>query len=57
MTAKDVIRLAEENKVQFVDLKFIDFPGIWQHFSVPVDELNEGMFEDGVGFDGSSIRG
>ena len=57
MTSKDVIRLAEENNVQFVDLKFIDFPGIWQHFGVPIDELNEEMFEDGLGFDGSSIRG
>ncbi len=57
MTSKDVIRLAEENNVQFVDLKFIDLPGIWQHFGVPIDELNEEMFEDGLGFDGSSIRG
>lgn len=57
MTPKDVIRLAEENNVQFVDLKFIDFPGIWQHFAVPIDELKEDIFEDGLGFDGSSIRG
>jgi glutamine synthetase len=40
-----------------VDIRFMDFPGMWQHFSVPVGELNEGSFEDGFGFDGSSIRG
>jgi glutamine synthetase len=40
-----------------VDLRFMDFPGLWQHFSVPASELDEGSFEDGFGFDGSSIRG
>jgi glutamine synthetase len=40
-----------------VDMKFMDFPGLWQHFSIPVDELTENIFEDGLGFDGSSIRG
>jgi len=39
-----------------VDFKFMDFPGLWQHFSVPVDELTESVFDDGLGFDGSSIR-
>ncbi len=57
MTAKDVIKLAQENKAQMVDLKFLDLPGIWQHFSVPIDELKEDVFEEGFGFDGSSIRG
>ncbi len=57
MTPKDVITFAKENNVVMVDFKFIDFPGIWQHFSVPIEELEEGTFEDGVGFDGSSIRG
>src|SRR5207253_3297177 len=40
-----------------VDLRFIDLPGLWQHFSIPVSELREDIFEDGLGFDGSSIRG
>ncbi|MFN3653261.1 MAG: type I glutamate--ammonia ligase [Armatimonadota bacterium] len=40
-----------------VDYRFIDLPGVWQHFSVPVSELSEDTFEDGLGFDGSSIRG
>jgi glutamine synthetase len=49
--------MAKEEGVKIVDLRFMDFPGLWQHFSVPVSELNEGSFEDGYGFDGSSIRG
>ena len=40
-----------------VDLRFTDMPGTWQHFSIPVRELDEELFEDGIGFDGSSIRG
>jgi len=57
MTPKDVMTMAQENNVVMVDLKFIDFPGIWQHFSVPISELEESTFEEGLGFDGSSIRG
>ena len=57
MTPKDVLEMAQENNVVMVDLKFIDFPGIWQHFSVPISELKEESFEEGFGFDGSSIRG
>src|SRR5437870_4605852 len=57
MTAKDVLKLAKEKGAKIVDLRFIDLPGLWQHFSIPVSELSEGIFEDGLGFDGSSIRG
>src|SRR5499426_3187352 len=57
MTLKDVFKLAKERGAKIVDLRFIDLPGLWQHFSIPVSELNEGIFEDGLGFDGSSIRG
>ena len=57
MTPKDVLKFAEEHKVVMVDFKFIDFPGVWQHFSVPIEQLKEETFEEGVGFDGSSIRG
>ena len=57
MTPKDVLKLAKEKGVKIVDLRFIDLPGLWQHFSIPVSELSEGIFEDGLGFDGSSIRG
>jgi len=57
MTPKDVLDMAKENGAKVVDLRFMDFPGLWQHFSVPIRELEESSFEDGFGFDGSSIRG
>ncbi len=57
MTPKDVLDMAKENGVKIVDLRFMDFPGLWQHFSVPIRELEASSFEDGFGFDGSSIRG
>jgi glutamine synthetase len=56
-SAADVLAFARESGAQIVDLKFVDLPGIWQHFSFTVDELNEDLFSDGIGFDGSSIRG
>jgi len=57
MTPKDVLAMAKEKGARVVDLRFMDFPGIWQHFTVPLCELTESSFEDGFGFDGSSIRG
>jgi glutamine synthetase len=57
MTPSEVLALCEEKDVRVVDLRFMDFPGLWQHFSVPVSVLTEDSFEDGFGFDGSSIRG
>src|SRR6266849_3270116 len=57
MTPKDVIKLAREKGAKIVDLRFIDVPGLWQHFSIPVAELTEELFAEGIGFDGSSIRG
>jgi glutamine synthetase len=57
MTPKDVLKFIEEKKISYVDLKFLDFVGTWQHFTVPVHELKEEVFEEGLGFDGSSIRG
>jgi glutamine synthetase len=57
MTPQEVLSMVKENNVKMVDLRFMDFPGLWQHFSVPVSELDESNFEDGYGFDGSSIRG
>jgi glutamine synthetase len=56
-TAKDAIKLAKEQKAVAVDFKFLDFLGIWQHFSTPTSELEEAIFDEGLGFDGSSIRG
>ncbi|MDX2453941.1 type I glutamate--ammonia ligase [Desulfosarcina sp.] len=57
MTPEQVLAMAKEKGAKVVDIRFMDFPGMWQHFSVPIGELNEGSFEDGFGFDGSSIRG
>lgn len=57
MKPKDVLAFAKENKVEIVDLKFVDVPGLWQHFSISTNELNDDLFEHGIGFDGSSIRG
>src|SRR5216110_49209 len=53
----DVVRKAKEAGVQVVDLRFTDLPGTWQHFSIPLKELSEELFAEGIGFDGSSIRG
>ena len=56
-TPDDVRKLAKETGVKIVDLRFVDLPGVWQHFSLPVQDLNDDLFSDGIGFDGSSIRG
>jgi glutamine synthetase len=59
MTLKpaDVLRLARDKGARMVDLKFTDLLGSWQHFSVPLAAFEESVFEEGIGFDGSSIRG
>ncbi len=57
MNPADVVRMAQEKGVRMVDFKFTDVPGTWQHFSVPVRVLDESLFREGIGFDGSSIRG
>jgi glutamine synthetase len=56
-TPKSVIDNAKKQGAKMVDAKFVDTFGTWQHFSVPIAELTEEVFEDGFGFDGSSIRG
>lgn len=56
-TPQDVLALCRERGVKAVDLRFMDFPGLWQHFTIPVNKLDEEVFDDGLGFDGSSIRG
>ena len=57
MQPKEVVQFAQENGAVMVDFKFMDFVGIWQHFTVPISEFGEDTFDEGVGFDGSSIRG
>ncbi len=56
-TPKDALDLARKSEAYMVDLRFIDLPGTWQHTSVPAARLEEDSFEEGFGFDGSSIRG
>ena len=55
--ANKVLSYIKDKKIKFIDLKFMDFPGQWQHFTVPVSQFTKDSFEDGFGFDGSSIRG
>jgi len=57
MTPNDFFEYAKQNYAKMVDLKFTDLLGTWQHCSFPIDTWDEGTFEEGVGFDGSSIRG
>jgi glutamine synthetase len=56
-TPDDVLKLGRQNGALFVDVRFSDLPGLMQHFSMPFEELSEESFEEGFGFDGSSIRG
>ena len=57
MTPKEVLAFCREKDVRAVDLRFGDFLGAWQHTTIPVAQLTEDLFESGLGFDGSSIRG
>ncbi|MCC6188342.1 MAG: type I glutamate--ammonia ligase [Anaerolineales bacterium] len=56
-SAKDAIEFARQAGLKIVDFKFVDLPGTWQHFSATIEVLTEGVFSEGIGFDGSSIRG
>src|SRR5467141_1137755 len=56
-TPKSVLEMAKKQGAKMVDIKFVDTFGTWQHFSLPISELNEEAFSEGLGFDGSSIRG
>ena len=56
-TPANVLELIKKHDIKVVDLKFTDIPGTWQHFTIPISELDGGIWEEGTGFDGSSIRG
>ena len=56
-TTEDVLKTIKDEKVQMIDLRFTDLPGVWQHFSVPPSAVNSNTLDEGIGFDGSSIRG
>jgi glutamine synthetase len=57
MTPKEFFEFAKKKNAKMVDLKFVDLLGTWQHCSYPIDTWDEDTFKDGLGFDGSSIRG
>ncbi|MCU1595416.1 MAG: glutamine synthetase, type, partial [Frankiales bacterium] len=56
-TASEVLSYIKKEDVEMVDVRFCDLPGVMQHFTVPVSSFDESVFTDGLGFDGSSIRG
>ncbi|MEB3219421.1 MAG: type I glutamate--ammonia ligase [Nostocales cyanobacterium 94392] len=56
-TPQEVLKMIQDQKIQMIDLKFIDMPGIWQHLTVFQNQIDESSFTEGVPFDGSSIRG
>src|SRR6202045_5428146 len=56
-TPSDVSKIIKDNDVKLIDFKFTDLPGTWQHFTSTLTEYSEDIFTDGIGFDGSSIRG
>ena len=57
MNPRELLQFVSDEGIKMVDLRFVDLPGLWQHFSISANEVEEEMFEEGVGFDGSSIRG
>jgi glutamine synthetase len=57
MTPKEAVAYVRENEAKIVDIRFTDLFGMWHHFSLPAQDFTENVFEDGLGFDGSSLRG
>ena len=55
-SADDIIKVIKDEKVEYVDIRFCDLPGVVQHFSIPASTFDESVFEDGLAFDGSSVR-
>ncbi|MFI5385865.1 MAG: glutamine synthetase beta-grasp domain-containing protein [Fimbriimonadales bacterium] len=57
MNPRDAVQFVKDNDTQIVDIRFTDLLGTWQHFSIPASQFREDIFDDGLPFDGSSIRG
>ncbi|MEZ6140165.1 MAG: type I glutamate--ammonia ligase [Zavarzinella sp.] len=57
MTPRELLAYIREKEVKAIDLRFMDFPGQWQHFTIPAESLDEDTFEDGLSFNGSNVRG
>ena len=56
-TPKELLKKVKNQNIKMVDLRFTDMPGSTHHISIPIKYLTEDLFSDGVGFDGSSVRG
>jgi glutamine synthetase len=56
-TSDDILKLVADEDVEYIDIRFCDLPGTLQHFSIPASALDDSVFEDGLAFDGASIRG
>ncbi|MEO2015995.1 MAG: glutamine synthetase, partial [Fuerstiella sp.] len=57
LSPREVLALCRQREIKAIDLRFVDFRGYQRHFTIPADQLTEDSFEDGFGFDGSSMRG
>src|ERR1700687_1359130 len=57
MSVKDVLKFAKDEQAAYVNVRFTDLVGAWHHLTFPIEELSESSFDDGFGFDGSSLRG
>jgi len=57
MNLKELTKYSKDKRLEFIDLKFTDIPGLWQHITIPIQQLDEDLVIHGIGFDGSSIRG
>ena len=55
--SEDLLKFVKDEGVEMVDVRFCDLPGVMQHFTVPVSSFDQAVFDDGLAFDGSSIRG
>ena len=55
-SSDEVLRYIKDENVKFVDVRFIDLPGVMQHFNMPVESFDQAVFDDGLMFDGSSIQ-
>jgi glutamine synthetase len=57
MNLRELVKYSKDKRLEFIDLKFTDIPGLWQHITIPIQQLDEDLVIHGIGFDGSSIRG
>ncbi len=57
MKIEEIFSKIKNGEIEQIDLRFMDMPGLWQHFTIPAEQFKESAFEEGIGFDGSSIRG